>query len=1012
MNIKKSYLLYILYIISSININLKAKLEFINRDASITLKPSDSRLKFSSINNVRGWKEESIILETGYDNSWLSPNMVFGDEVGDTAPPTHLLYNDSNAIVNIDEFVVENSNAIVNLQSDINENSQAIVTNANNINYNSQAIVTNRSDIDTNTQNILFNSNAIVDLKEFVTENSNAILGLEEFVTENSNAIVNLQSDINENSQAIVTNANNINYNSQAIVTNRSDIDTNTQNIIFNSNAIVDLKEFATENSNAIVNLEEITADLIVENSNAIVNISEDVNENSQAIVTNANDIYENSWAILDLNNRMLIVQLVIENSNAIIQSSNAIVNLDMRVTENSNAIVNNSWAIADLNNQIHENSWAIQNLIEHGEAIELVAQNSNAIFSASQSIAYLNQEVNENSNAIVNNQYAIINNSQAIVNLNQYIIDNSNFIEDNSWSILALLDKMNQNSYAIINNDEQIAHNSAALITCCNNAEELIQQNSNAIVNLQEDINENSSAIVINNNNINYNSQAIVTNAQNILYNSQAIATLEEITGDLIIENSNAIVDLKELVVENSNAILNIEAELSVENSNAIINLQEDIHENSQAIVFIYSVGTELSVQNSNAIVNNSSFIYQELVVQNSDAIVNIGSSPLVKGPLTIDITIDKSTFIHPKERIYVAGNITIDGQGSVIYFAGKERPVGPQFVVAAGRSVTLKNIKFVGLVSDTFLMESNQSQIVIGENVTWEITENITFTRGFINLSGQNVWRIQGIGGQKLLKLAPFSFVNNPMLNLGLSTLALENIEFTGLEYLTYQQAGSLTGALGLIGNTAVNVEKSNSMVFYIESLANTFRLLENNLTFNGLLNYANIGDNVLHFDFVLRSPAESFDAKTQLEKGKVPVINFATNFIYLTSTDGIARLIFDDVIVKVNNQADAFVVIENSYLGANKLQISGDPIWDASSETAKNRFAIEAIELEAVGFTSDIIPEFGIPIIVDPGHHRSIINLNDIKTEQDLFNILNKVDRPKSVIQFEKIKKDDEE
>ena len=456
--------------------------------------------------------------------------------------------------------------------------------------------------------------------------------------------------------------------------------------------------------------------------------------------------------------------------------------------------------------------------------------------------------------------------------------------------------------------------------------------------------------------------------------------------------------------VVQNSNAIVYMNengGEFAVQNSNAIVNLQEDIIEDSNAIVNL----EEAVVNNSDAIVNNSSIIATVAITHNSMAIVTLAYNPF-DNPVSGDLNLDRSRFMNPDEQVIIADNATIDGQGSVLYFAGKDKPVGPQFVVSPGKTVTLNNIKLVGLVSDTFSMMSDSSQIIIGENVVWGLDEHLTFTRGKISITGQNVWNIQGLGGQKRLKFSPSDSVNLAMINLGLGTLALQNIELTGLEYISYSTLGGITGALGLVGNTSVNVEKSTSMVFYIESLSNVFRLLENNLTFNGLLNYSETGDNALHFDFVLRSPVESTDAKAQLQSGKVPVVNFATNFIYLTSLNGIARIIFDDAIVKVNNSSDAFIVLENSYLAANKLQVSGDPIWDASDNSAKNRFAVEATELEAVGFTSEIVPEFGIPIIVDPGHHRSI-SFNSLltryPTEKKLLKLLTKIDRPKTAIEI---------
>ncbi len=361
--------------------------------------------------------------------------------------------------------------------------------------------------------------------------------------------------------------------------------------------------------------------------------------------------------------------------------------------------------------------------------------------------------------------------------------------------------------------------------------------------------------------------------------------------------------------------------------------------------------------------------------------------------------IRIGESGFLGPDDVLTFTTDTVVNGNGSTLIFAGS---LNPQFVVSPGTTIVLSNIKLLGITRNSFSMMTDSSQIIIGENVYWGLDEHLTFTRGKISITGQNVWNIQGIGGQKRLKFNPASSTNNPMINLGLGTLALQNIELTGLKHISSSTLGNIAGALGLVGNAAVNIEQSTSMVFYIESLANVFRLLENNLTFNGLLNYSETGDSALHFDFVLRSPVESTDAKAQLQSGKVPVVNFATNFIYLTSLNGIARIIFDDAIVKVNNASDAFIVLENSYLAANKLQVSGDPIWDASDNSAKNRFAVEATELEAVGFTSEIVPEFGIPIIVDPGHHRSIDDI--FVTRFDLLDIL-KEERPKTAIELGK-------
>ena len=250
---------------------LNAKLDFASIGSSIVLSGDSSKFKITNTSNISGWEEESIVIESGNNNSWLPGNITYGSLAPETPAPARLIYHNSNAIVNLKEDSTENSNAIINIsndvsenssaiinnQEDINENSQAIVTNANNISSlqadiaeNSNAIVVNRNDIDTNINNILYNSNAIVTLESLTGE----------LIVENSYAIINISENVIENSSAIVTNRSDIDSND-------ADISALQADVAENSSAIVNLQADVTENSSAIVN----TNDFSVQNSYAIV---------------------------------------------------------------------------------------------------------------------------------------------------------------------------------------------------------------------------------------------------------------------------------------------------------------------------------------------------------------------------------------------------------------------------------------------------------------------------------------------------------------------------------------------------------------------------------------------------------------------------------------------------------------------------------------------------------------------------------------------------------------------
>ena len=283
-------------------------------------------------------------------------------------------------------------------------------------------------------------------------------------------------------------------------------------------------------------------------------------------------------------------------------------------------------------------------------------------------------------------------------------------------------------------------------------------------------------------------------------------------------------------------------------------------------------------------------------------------------------------SFMIQPDKFIQIDGNITLDGNGSTILFS---HPEHPQFIVSAGKTVTLKNLVFSRLFQESFDLRSNggtqtPGKIYIGENVIWELSDNITFSQGALislNSTGTNVFYAEGLGSNK-----KFNIENNSSMNLGTNTFAFKNIELSGIENITYASNGSFIGALGPSGESIVDVlGDTPSLIcdkaFVASGINNSIFLKSNGIYFTGTTLFADNMESDLHLKF-------TFTGNNNVQ---IPTVHFGTGFVRLTSVGGLAELIFDDSLLNLINDANAFFVFGNSYFSTKNLLLSGDPIWN---------------------------------------------------------------------------------
>jgi hypothetical protein len=358
-----------------------------------------------------------------------------------------------------------------------------------------------------------------------------------------------------------------------------------------------------------------------------------------------------------------------------------------------------------------------------------------------------------------------------------------------------------------------------------------------------------------------------------------------------------------------------------------------------------------------------------------------------LYEAPLVADVDLECSCLIHPSKTIRIHDDLTIDGHGATLFFAD---PLQSQFVVLPGKTVKLKNIQFVRLHSNTFDLRAERNNIAetitegvieIHENVEFEMSENITFSHGRINIVSDSedesyVFYVRGLAGNKTFEIAPdmsiysdfgATVVDRNLINTGFNTIGFQEIELKGFEYLTTEEGLNYIGAIGLVGGAIVDVGDINltvpegstediDKVFVIQGLENKFALLKNNLRFNGSLFFADFGDNAIHLDFILR---ERIGNKVV---GGIPIVYFATDFLQLTSLYGHARLYFDDDEVRLYNETNAFLVYENSFLDINSLLVSNDPIWDFYDPSfGGTPFIIEGRSLESENLPSPVVSDF---------------------------------------------------
>jgi hypothetical protein len=276
-------------------------------------------------------------------------------------------------------------------------------------------------------------------------------------------------------------------------------------------------------------------------------------------------------------------------------------------------------------------------------------------------------------------------------------------------------------------------------------------------------------------------------------------------------------------------------------------------------------------------------------------------------------------SSFIVSQEKTMVFGaTTTIDAFGGSIIFTA---PPFPQFVLLPNTTVYLQNIILENINKNTFSIDPTAT-LILGKGTELHLSTDLTFSQGTILLDNP--------GGSVVIQGNLFNTLEiqdnratGPTLDLGTTTLILENIYLKGLEHIEYQRdiidGKLIVGTISLSGNTLVDIDKDLDMYFLIEKLNNYIRLKKTDLHLSGGLNFQDTGENQLVLSFL-----------DSIVSSGTPRVFFADNYFYLASQDGRAYVSFNNYNMEVFNEgSNSFVMDIGGFLSGKNLIVNNFPV-----------------------------------------------------------------------------------
>jgi hypothetical protein len=281
--------------------------------------------------------------------------------------------------------------------------------------------------------------------------------------------------------------------------------------------------------------------------------------------------------------------------------------------------------------------------------------------------------------------------------------------------------------------------------------------------------------------------------------------------------------------------------------------------------------------------------------------------------------LTVTSSFFVPQNSTITFGATTTLDAGGGSIIFTN---PDHPQLILLPGSNVTFQNVNIQNINFNTISMGIGSS-LTFGFSTELELSSDITFTTGLIRFDAPGKTVL--IRGETLsaINLDPAASHSGPLMDLGATTVVLENVEIRGPQYISYSteiiDGKPVSGTLDLAGNSIIDIDSDIDLNIFVEKFNNYLQFLKDNVQLSGSLGFSDTGENILHMAFFGFVPTTG-----------VPRVRFVDNYLYLASTDGRAQLIFDDFIAQVTNEGgNSFVIDTGAVLEGQNLIVNTFPI-----------------------------------------------------------------------------------
>ncbi len=378
-----------------------------------------------------------------------------------------------------------------------------------------------------------------------------------------------------------------------------------------------------------------------------------------------------------------------------------------------------------------------------------------------------------------------------------------------------------------------------------------------------------------------------------------------------------------------------------------------------------------------------------------------------MFSGDLKTSISLQRSLPVNPGQLIKVTGSATINGNGVALTFS---QTADPQFEIADGVTVTLRNIELSKLRSTTFKFGQN-AHLRFGADVTLELSEDLTFesnTKGsdiapLLRVIGENTLTLRGLNGKQVVSFVIPTATNSQNqitqrpIQLSDNTLRLENIECIGLD-ASVLTPGIVTDGDGefpsieLIGNTSFDIrgkknkesdrneQPKTSLDFFVEGENNALVFLRDGINYGGSVTYGSLPINDLHVKFAVNEDIQNLTKArtTATTKSTVtkdyPYVTLSGEGFYVGSpvvegsdpvvAEGTARLSFDNHFAAVEiADSNAFQLDTGAELFYKNLLLLGNDVIQNSSDVTIAGERIEGTTFDTTGVRSvrrDVLAE----------------------------------------------------